>query len=232
MSTLAVQILAVGPTTLNTLGSLKKWVNSGWSSHSVASLREAETVLKTIRFNVVLAAETLADGTGYDLGPIISRQGGTLYVGVALSETRLWLPVVERGVRSLGERAINSAILESEVVEVLRRVQEGITIAAASAISAQLRIELAAHAGGTRFLAGEAVLDIDSHSLAPGYPRAFDQPVRSNEGGEWGNMTADPTMPPRKKLLAQGAAAGGPPRTLNSGDTDPAAGARGKSWRG
>jgi hypothetical protein len=226
----SVQILAVGPTTLSTLATLRRLVRSGWSSHPVSTVREAETVLKTIRFNVVLAAERLADGVAYDLAPIIGRQGGTLYVGVALSETCLWLPVVERGVRSLGERALNSAILESEVAEVLRREQDGITMAAAGAISPQLRIELTAREGGIHVLAGESVLDIDAHSLQPGYPHAFNQQAAPRSGGYLRRATSKSAIPARRKPLDHDAGAVTTAQTLSSGHTKP--NVPGKSWRG
>ena len=36
-------------------------------SHTVDNVQEAETVLKTIRFKVILAAENVSDGSGYHL---------------------------------------------------------------------------------------------------------------------------------------------------------------------
>jgi hypothetical protein len=124
-------------------------------------VREAETVLKTIRFNVVLSAEKLADGMGYELAPILTRQRGTLYIGVALSETCLWLPVVERGLQSLGDRAMNSGILETEVARLLRRVQDGIA-AAEGTIPEELKARLVIEAAGVRALAEESPLDFDA----------------------------------------------------------------------
>jgi hypothetical protein len=115
-----VRILIVGPTTSHTQGTLQRLAGLGWGAHSVASVREAETVLKTIRFKIVLCAEKLLDGVGYELAGLIERQGGTLFIGVRLSETCLWLPVVENGARSLGQRAMNPAMLESELEELLR----------------------------------------------------------------------------------------------------------------
>jgi hypothetical protein len=120
MSTALVRILIVGPSTSGTDGIVKKLTGAGWGSHSVATVGEAETVLKTIRFKVVLSAEKLPDGTGYELAPLIGRQAGTLFIGVSLSETCLWLPVVERGSRTLGRRAMNPTMLEAEVSQLLR----------------------------------------------------------------------------------------------------------------
>ncbi len=120
MSISAVRVLIVGPTTSSTNGILKNLARAGWSSHAVGCVCEAETVLRTIRFKVVLSSEKLADGTGYELAPLIARQGGSLFIGVTLSETCLWLPVIERGDRSLGKRAINPTALEGEVGELLR----------------------------------------------------------------------------------------------------------------
>jgi hypothetical protein len=123
MSTSAVRVLIVGSTTSSTNGILKKLAQAGWGSHAVDGAREAETVLKTIRFKVVLSSEKLPDGTGYELAPLIARQGGSLFVGVTLSETCLWLPVIEKGERSLGKRAMNPTMLETEVSELLRALK-------------------------------------------------------------------------------------------------------------
>src|SRR5271156_5637291 len=120
MSTSVVRILIVGSVTSSTNEILRKLAGVGWGSHTVGGVREAETVLKTIRFKIVLSAEKLPDGTGYELAALIARQFGTLFIGVSLSETCLWLPVIEKGVRSLGKRAMNPTMLESELMELLR----------------------------------------------------------------------------------------------------------------
>src|SRR5271156_4194862 len=121
MSITSVRILIVGSTDAsNTDGTMKRLARLGWGSLCVAGAREAETVLKTVQFKVVMSAERLPDGSGYELAGIVSRQCGTLFIGVALSETCLWLPVVERGVRSLGRRALNPKMVESEIEALLR----------------------------------------------------------------------------------------------------------------
>ena len=115
-----VRVLVVGLKSANTQTMLERWRRSGWGSHIVESVQEAETVLKTIRFKVILAAENVCDGSGYDLAALVARQSGNLFISVALSETCLWLPVIEQGARSLGKRAINPWILETEVESLLR----------------------------------------------------------------------------------------------------------------
>jgi hypothetical protein len=115
-----VRILVVGLNNATTQGMLERWRRSGWGSHAVDSVQEAETVLKTIRFKVILAAEKVGDDSGYELAPVVERQSGNLFISVALSETCLWLPVIEQGARSLGKRAVNPWVLETEVETVLR----------------------------------------------------------------------------------------------------------------
>jgi hypothetical protein len=80
---------------------------------------DAEVVLKTFRFDVVLAEEGLPDGRGYDLTDAVAKAGTSLFVAVALSESSLWLPVVDCGERSLGKRALNQAALEAEIEIIL-----------------------------------------------------------------------------------------------------------------
>lgn len=120
MSTDAVRILVVGTSTASTESTLKGLARFGWESHSVRTVREAETVLRTIRFHVTLATEKLPDGTGYELASLVVQQSGNLFISVPLSETCLWLPAVENGVRSLGQRALNPLMLATEAGAILR----------------------------------------------------------------------------------------------------------------
>jgi hypothetical protein len=98
---------------------LARLSDRGFRSRTVETLRAARDLLGTFRFDVVLAAESVADGRGYDLAEIVARRSGTLLVGVALSESWLWLPVVERGALVLGRRALNPRALEVELDLVL-----------------------------------------------------------------------------------------------------------------
>ena len=120
MSAAAVRILVVGTSTASTESTLKGLARSGWESHSVKTVREADTVLRTVRFQLTLATEKLPDGIGYELASLVARQAGNLFVAVPLSETCLWLPAVENGVRSLGERALNPLMLKTEAESILR----------------------------------------------------------------------------------------------------------------
>ena len=164
MSISVVRVLIVGSTTSSTNGILKKLVQAGWGSHAVDGAREAETVLKTIRFKVVLSSEKLPDGTGYELAPLIARQGGSLFVGVTLSETCLWLPVIEKGERSLGKRAMNPTMLETEVSELLRALKPaeagapkdfkpaGVPLGSSHASDSRCSCRVSLQIGGARFL--------------------------------------------------------------------------------
>lgn len=120
MSAAAVRILVVGTSTASTESTLKGLARSGWESDSVKTVREADTVLRTIRFHLTLATEKLPDGTGYDLATLVAQQAGNLFISVPLSETCLWLPAVENGARSLGERALNPLMLKTEAESILR----------------------------------------------------------------------------------------------------------------
>jgi hypothetical protein len=120
MPAAAVRILVVGTSAASTESTLQGLARSGWESHSVKAIREADTVLRTIRFQLTLASEKLPDGTGYDLAWLVSQQTGNLFIAVPLSETCLWLPAVENGVRSLGERALNPLTLKTEAESILR----------------------------------------------------------------------------------------------------------------
>jgi hypothetical protein len=120
MSAAAVRILVVGTSTASTESTLKGLARSGWESPSVKTVCEASTVLRTIRFQLILATEKLPDGTGYELASLVAQQTGNLFISVPLSETCLWLPAVENGVRSLGERAMNPLMMKTEAESILR----------------------------------------------------------------------------------------------------------------
>ena len=108
MSATAVRILFVGSSTASAQSTLNELARSGWESHSVQTLQEADSVLRTIRFHLTLATEKLADGTGYGLVSAVERQGGNLFISVPLSETCLWLPAVETGQQIAGRARAES----------------------------------------------------------------------------------------------------------------------------
>jgi hypothetical protein len=87
----------------------------GWCFHRVDTLSQAEPALASSRFDTILTRECLPNGNGYDLTRTVARHYGTLLAAVTLSETCLWLPAVNRGVKVLGRRAFNAHMLESEL---------------------------------------------------------------------------------------------------------------------
>ena len=90
--------------------------------------------MRTTPFDIVLAAETMTDGRGYDLTNYVVSHSATLLIAVALSETCLWLPVVQHGVRTLGERALNSFALQSEITALLNEKATGAAAPFAGAV--------------------------------------------------------------------------------------------------
>ena len=119
MSASAVRILVVGHTSPSTLATLQLLDQEGWGSHRVDTVVEAKGALKIIRFDVVLAEENIGADSGYDLSNFVLELQGTLLVSIALSEATLWLPVVQCGKRTLGDRALNASTLQLEVREAL-----------------------------------------------------------------------------------------------------------------
>lgn len=112
MAAIAIRILMVGEHSPNTKAIIARLAARRWGARYVATQREAQEVLGTFQFDVVLAAEDLPDGRGYDLANMLEHRLETLMVSVALSETCLWLPVIERGERVLGQRALNATMAE------------------------------------------------------------------------------------------------------------------------
>ena len=110
-----VRILIVGLESPHLHALLDRLAREGWASYSVESHREARTVFDTLRFDIVLASEYLADGSGYDLSPEVSRRFATLFVELAVSEGQLWVPVVRHGTRTLGDPALDAPTFESEL---------------------------------------------------------------------------------------------------------------------
>jgi hypothetical protein len=116
----AMRILVAGALPAGAVEMLRRFGDRGWGSRQVVTLQQAREQLETYDFDVVLATEALCDGRGYDLSESVARHSRTLLAGVALSESCLWLPVVERGVGVLGRRALNAQMLESEMEKLLR----------------------------------------------------------------------------------------------------------------
>lgn len=202
MSGSAVRILVVGPLTEATSDMSQRLERHGWATHCVATLHEAQIVLSTIRFPLVLAAEKLEDGAGYELTEVATRLELTLVVGLQLTETLLWLPVVEAGERSLGSRALNPVMLEGEVERILSRID------AARSSSVRERMLRATSSG--------PVLREVSGATAAGRKKQ--------------NAESKPVVPPlRGPRKATPAVTN--PRPLN-GTPDRATGTHGKHWRG
>ena len=113
MSVAAVRILVFGSSIPSTQSLLRRLARFGLDSHPVESLREADPVLRTIRFQLILAIEKLPDGTGYELASLVARQSSDLFISILLSESCLCLPAVERGVKSPGRaRVVSDAARE------------------------------------------------------------------------------------------------------------------------
>jgi CheY-like chemotaxis protein len=119
--TTAARILVAGRTSPSTSFILNQFEREGCAVQSVDTIAEAESSLRAARFDVVLAGEFLRDGCGYELTDSVVNHSATLLVAIALSETCLWLPVVQHGVRTLGDRALNSHSLHSEMMELLNK---------------------------------------------------------------------------------------------------------------
>jgi len=108
----AKRALAVGLGTAGTCSELVRLERKGWKLHAVETLRDAELAVKESLYEVILAAEQLSDGWGYDLMDSVIERAKSLLVMLNLSEGCLWLPVVERGVKTLGECALHPGTLE------------------------------------------------------------------------------------------------------------------------
>jgi DNA-binding response OmpR family regulator len=120
MPAMGMRILVIGKPSRGTNSILSRLASSGWGSRIVQTLREAEDLVKTFVFDIVLAAESLPDGRAYAMTEMMVRRRGTLLVAISLSESCLWLPVVEFGARVLGTRALNAEGLENEAQKILR----------------------------------------------------------------------------------------------------------------
>ncbi|HEX4073971.1 MAG TPA: hypothetical protein VHX49_01090 [Candidatus Acidoferrales bacterium] len=119
MPATTMRILFAGTPAPVTDGVLARLAARGFGAHRADKLSDARDLLEIFRVDVVLASESLADGRGYALADAMKRQSGTLIVGVPLSESCLWLPVVERGLGVLGKRAFSPAVLEIELDHLL-----------------------------------------------------------------------------------------------------------------
>ncbi|MFZ0981576.1 MAG: hypothetical protein WAN23_19400 [Candidatus Acidiferrales bacterium] len=119
MAATTMRILYAGTPAPMTVEVLARLAARGFGAYRAEKLCEARDLLEAFRLDIVLATELLSDGRGYALADAMRQHSGTLIVGVALSESCLWLPVIERGVTVLGERALSHALLEPELGRLL-----------------------------------------------------------------------------------------------------------------
>ena len=115
-----LQILVVGSSLYDSNAIVSRAERCGCQCHVVETFVEARSLLASFRFDLVFAKEYLPDGSGYDLMPALEEMAGSLYVAIALSDSCLWLPAVEEGVRCLGETALNSGVFLGMFEEILR----------------------------------------------------------------------------------------------------------------
>jgi len=113
------RVLFAGTPAPTTDEVLARMATRGFGACRADNLSRARSLVEAGRVDVVLANEFLSGGSGYALADAMKRSGGTLIVGVALSENCLWLPVVERGATVLGRRAFSCAMLEVELGRLL-----------------------------------------------------------------------------------------------------------------
>ena len=121
MSNVTRRILVVAPRDPVASTIVERLARHGWACQVVNRLTEARAALCENEYEVVLAAERISDGRGYELTEVVAGLSSSLLIGVTLSDSYLWLPAVERGVRTLGIRAINPAMLEEFMEDLLPR---------------------------------------------------------------------------------------------------------------
>jgi hypothetical protein len=150
MSAMGMRILVIGASALDTNGMLNRLARRGWGSRVVSTLREGQDLLRSFKFDLVLSSEILSEGRGYDVSDAVALQSGTLLVGIALSESWLWLPVVELGRNVLGKRALNAGMLESEARELLGRSDKHTIVENAHGVLMHVERSAARHNGVPR----------------------------------------------------------------------------------
>jgi len=137
MPPVTTRILFAGTPSTMVSGLLGRLAARGSGARVVETLRDAKDSLQTLPCDLVLASESLPDGRGYELAELVTRRSGTLFVCVALSESCLWLPVVEQGASVLGSRAFSSHLLEAEMDIFLSAPAKGLAAQTASPIASR-----------------------------------------------------------------------------------------------
>jgi DNA-binding NtrC family response regulator len=119
MPQVAGRILVVAPRSSTLTTAVERLSRHGWKCVIVDRISDARETLRKNEYEIVLAAEYLTDGRGYDLTDVVAQRSCSLLVGVMLSDSYLWLPTVECGARTLGMRAVNPAMLEETMEDML-----------------------------------------------------------------------------------------------------------------
>lgn len=124
MPVIAMRTLFVGKPGPQDVAMLTRLGRRGWGSYSADNLAEAGALIGGGGFDLVLAMQGLSDGCGYELSSRVGEAGGSLFVGIELSNERVWIPVVERGERVFGDRAVRADSAEAELEQLLRASAE------------------------------------------------------------------------------------------------------------
>ena len=119
MPSIAMRILVIGEFLPGTGEILRRLSGRGWGARKVPTLRDARAPAGDVRFRCGARFRSPPRWPRLRCRRIRCLHSRTLMVGVALSESCLWLPVVDRGKHVLGKRALNVEALESEMETLL-----------------------------------------------------------------------------------------------------------------
>ena len=112
MLKIAMRTLFVGALTPRITTILTRLGQKGFGSYAVESLGQAREAVESSSFELAIALERLDDGQGYELTELVTRRGGSLFVGV---EDFTGLPLVA-GCRPR-EEGLGASALDYDMLE-------------------------------------------------------------------------------------------------------------------
>jgi CheY-like chemotaxis protein len=125
-------VLLVGERAINSQQLLRWLEDQGCRCRTVQSCLDACNLVSRTQFNLVLTDYELPDGTAFQLLDRLVGSSTTLFFSARVERGSLWVKMLDRGQRSIGEPVLQSDALTDALTRVLSVRASGKTAAVRS----------------------------------------------------------------------------------------------------
>lgn len=115
MSRSGLDVLLVGRSFQSAHAFTERLRSWGFRCHFAGNIRTARRLLSSAPVDVVLSDTHLPDGTGFGLLGVLAGLPVTVFLCMAVANTRFWLPAIDAGKECLGLPALRPPEFENAI---------------------------------------------------------------------------------------------------------------------